>query len=100
MIVTAGMLQFKPEDRQDVLAGLKEVVRLSRQDPGCIDYWWSEDIETPDAFRFLECWETQEAMDAHMAQPHTENFMKDCVSRIIGVDAYAYQVSDRQSATG
>jgi quinol monooxygenase YgiN len=60
VIATAGLLQFKPEDRQAVLDGLKEVVRRSRQDPGCIDYWWSEDIETAGAFRFFECWESQE----------------------------------------
>jgi quinol monooxygenase YgiN len=100
VIVTAGLLQFKPEDRQAVLEGLKEVVQRSRQDPGCVDYWWSEDIETADAFRFFECWESQELMDAHMAQPHTEDFMKQCVSRVIGVDAYTYEVSDRTSAVG
>ncbi len=100
MIAVAGLLQFKPEDRQAVLDGLKEVIRRSRQDPGCIDYWWSEDIETADAFRFFECWESQELMDAHMAQPHTEDFMSRCVSRVTNVDAYAYQVSDRQSAAG
>jgi quinol monooxygenase YgiN len=100
MIATAGLLQFKPEDRQAALDGLKEVVRASRQDPGCIDYWWSEDIETADAFRFFECWESQELMDAHMAQPHTEAFMSQCVARVVNVEAYAYQVSERQSATG
>jgi quinol monooxygenase YgiN len=91
VIVVAGMLQFKPEDRQDVLDRLKDVVRLSREDPGCVEYWWSEDIESANSFRFLECWES-------MAQPHTEGFMKECVSRIIGVDAHVYQVSDRQPA--
>ncbi len=100
MIVVAGLLQFRPEDRQDVRDALKEVVRLSRQDPGCVEYWWSEDIESADSFRFLECWESQDLMDAHTAQPHTEDFMKRCVSRIIGADAHVYQVSDRQSATG
>ena len=100
MIVTAGLLQFKPEDRQAVLDGLKEVVRRSRQDPGCVDYWWSEDIDTANAFRFFECWESQELMDAHMAQPHTEEFMSKCVSRVTDVEAYAYQVSDRTSAVG
>jgi quinol monooxygenase YgiN len=100
VIVTAGLLQFKPEDRQAVLNGLKEVVRHSRQDPGCVDYWWSEDIDTANAFRFFECWESQELMDAHMAQPHTEVFMSQCVARVVNVEAYAYQVSERQSATG
>jgi quinol monooxygenase YgiN len=100
VIVTAGLLQFKPEDRQAVLNGLKEVVRHSRQDPGCVDYWWSEDIDTANAFRFFECWESQELMDAHMAQPHTEEFMSKCVSRVTDVEAYAYQVSDRTSAVG
>jgi quinol monooxygenase YgiN len=96
VIVTAGRLQFKPEDHQAVLDGLKEVVLRSREDPGCIDYWWSEDIERADTFRFFECWESQELMDAHMALSHTDDFMKNCVSRLIDVEAHTYQVSGRQ----
>jgi len=94
------MLEFKPEDRQHVAERLKEIVRRSREDPGCVEYWWSEDIETANAFRFLECWESQELMDAHVAQPHTEEFMAECVSRIVGAKAHVYEVSERRSATG
>lgn len=96
MIATAGLLQFKPEDRQAVLDGLKEVVRRSRQDPGCIDYWWAEDVERPDRFRFFECWATVEDFAAHQAQPYEVAFMEEHVSRITGADAHVLDIGGRR----
>jgi quinol monooxygenase YgiN len=96
VIIVAGKMTFKSEDREDVLHGLQEVVARSRHDAGCVDYWWSEDIETANAFRFFECWESQGLMEAHMALSHTDDFMKSCVSRLIDVEAHTYQVSGRQ----
>jgi quinol monooxygenase YgiN len=93
MIATAGLLQFKPEDRQAVLDGLKEVVRASRQDPGCIDYWWSEDIETADAFRFFECWESQETFEVHLAQPHEAAFAERNLGRMTAATATTYEAT-------
>jgi len=76
-----------------VLDGLKEVVRRSRQDPGCIDYWWSEDMETADAFRFFECWESQELFDVHIAQPHEVAFGERNLKRITGATASFFEAS-------
>ena len=70
MIIIAGSLSFDPSDRADVLASLAEVTEASRRDAGCVEYTWAEDLEAPNTFRFFECWESQELLDAHLAAPH------------------------------
>ncbi len=74
MIIIAGSLSFDPTDRDDVLASLAEVTEASRRDAGCLEYFWGEDLEAPNTFRFFECWESQELFDAHIAQPHEVAF--------------------------
>ena len=54
MIIIAGSLSFDPSDREDVLASLGEVTEASRRDAGCVEYFWSEDLESPNTFRFFE----------------------------------------------
>ena len=60
VIIIAGSMTFDPADRDDVLASLDEVDRASRRDAGCVEYFWSEDLDAPNTFRFFECWESQE----------------------------------------
>ena len=45
MLIISGYLAYRPEDREDIVAGLIEVAERSRQDSGCVDYWWAEDLE-------------------------------------------------------
>ncbi len=68
MIIIAGSLTFDPADRSDVLASLAEVTEASRRDAGCVEYTWAEDLEAANTFRFFECWETQELLDAHLGR--------------------------------
>ena len=97
MHALSGYLEFPTGKRQVTLAALHDVSARSRQDPGCIDYWWAEDVEHPDRFRFFECWETVEAFEAHQAQPYEIAFMEDHVSRITGADAYILDIVGRRS---
>jgi quinol monooxygenase YgiN len=78
----SGYLEFPPDQRDQTLAALQDICIRSRQDPGCIDYWWAEDVEHPDRFRFFECWDTVEDFDAHQAQPYEAKFMEQHVSRV------------------
>ncbi len=95
-----GYLDFKPEERRQTVAALRAVSERSRQDDGCVDYWWAEDVGTPCRFRFFECWASEEAFRAHQAQPYEEAFMADHVPRITDADAYVLAVTDRRSALG
>jgi quinol monooxygenase YgiN len=93
-------LEFPPDKRERTLAALRDVCTRSRQDPGCIDYWWAEDVEHPDRFRFFECWATVVDFDAHQAQPYEVAFMEEHVSRITGADAQVLDIAGRRSVLG
>jgi quinol monooxygenase YgiN len=87
MHIIAGSLSFAPEDREDVIASLVEITGLSKNDPGCVEYWWAEDLDQPNTFRFFECWESKELFDAHIAAPHEVAFGERNLSRIMGATA-------------
>jgi len=87
MLIIAGSLSFDPKDRSDVLASLTDITELSRKDPGCVEYWWAEDVDEPNTFRFFECWETEELFEAHVAAPHERAFGERNLSRITGATA-------------
>ena len=93
MIIIAGSLSFDPSDRADVLASLAEVTEASRRDAGCLEYFWGEDLESPDTFRFFECWESQALLDAHLVQPHEVAFGERNLTRIIGATAGFFDAS-------
>ena len=93
MIIIAGSLSFDPSDRADVLASLAEVTEASRRDAGCVEYSWAEDLEAPNTFRFFECWESQELLDAHLAAPHEAAFGERNLTRITGATASLYGAS-------
>ena len=93
MIIIAGSLSFDPKDRADVLVSLAEVTEASRRDAGCVEYFWAEDLEAPDTFRFFECWESQELFDAHIAQPHEVAFGERNLTRITGATASFFEAS-------
>ena len=100
MHALTGFLEFRPEERDLTIAALRAIGERSRADTGCIDYWWSEDIDRPCRFRFFECWESEDAFEAHQAQPYEHQFMTDHVSRIIGADAHVLDIVTRRSVTG
>jgi quinol monooxygenase YgiN len=100
MHALSGYLDFPPEERAETVAALVAVTARSRADAGCVEYWWSEDVEQPCRFRFFECWESEEAFHAHQAQPYEHEFMTEHVSRIVGADAHVLAISSRRSVAG
>ena len=93
MHAITGYLTFKAEDRDEVIAGLVDITELSRKDPGCVEYWWAEALDQPNTFRFFECWESQELLDAHLAQPHEIAFGERNLKRITGATASFFDAS-------
>ena len=100
MHAISGFLKFKAEDRDTVVKGLADIAELSRNDPGCVEYFWAEAVEEPNTFRFFECWESEELLNAHLAMPHEKEFMERFMPLVIGADAHAYDVAGRSSAMG
>jgi quinol monooxygenase YgiN len=94
MLIIEGSLSFKAEDRDDVLASLHEVTTRSRRDAGCVEYWWAEDIEKPNTFRFFECWASQELFDRHIEAPHEKAFGERNLTRLVGATARMFLAED------
>jgi quinol monooxygenase YgiN len=99
VIIVTGHLDFPKVDRAQLLAGLADVTRLSRQDDGCVDYWWAEDSEVEMRFHFFECWESPELFEAHRVQPFEDVFNATFVARASGAQAHIYDGSNRRQAT-
>jgi quinol monooxygenase YgiN len=91
MVIIVGSLSFDPSDRDEVLAALADVTAASRRDRGCVEYSWAEDLEAANTFRFFECWETQDLLDAHLAAPHEVVFGERMLSRITGATARTFE---------
>ena len=100
MIIITGSLSFEARHRPDVLASLIEVTEHSQADQGCVEYSWSEDLVSPNTFRFFECWESQEHLDAHLAAPHEKAFGERNLSRITDATARIYSAHDITGAGG
>jgi len=93
MLIISGSLTFAPADREFVLEKLAKVTELSRRDAGCVEYWWSEDLESPNTFRFFECWDSQEVFDSHIAAPHETDFGEHVLPLITGATATMFSAT-------
>ncbi|MCY4036504.1 MAG: antibiotic biosynthesis monooxygenase [bacterium] len=67
MIVVAGAVSVPAENSEAFMAAAAAVSCASRALEGNIDYCIS--MQAPGAFRFLEIWESEEAMSAQFAAP-------------------------------
>ena len=91
MVIIVGSLSFDSAHRAEVLAALADVTEASRNDAGCVEYSWAEDLEASNTFRFFECWESQEQLDAHLAAPLEVVFGERMLSRITGATARTFE---------
>jgi quinol monooxygenase YgiN len=56
------------------LAALAEVVRATRQEPGCLEYVAHTSATDPRKVLFYERWQDQAALDAHNLSAHLAAF--------------------------
>jgi len=96
MLVVCGVLRFPSEDIALVRDAVGSIMERSRQDEGCIEYWWAEDLETAGSFRFFECWETEAHFAAHLDKPYEQDFNDNILPRITGAQAFRYEVTSRK----
>jgi quinol monooxygenase YgiN len=62
--------QVRPDRLEEFVAAARAgLVEPTRKEHGCIAYDLCQDRSDPTCFAMIEEWETQEALDAHLAQP-------------------------------
>ena len=60
----------------DLGQALRALVAPTRAEPGCLAYRLHHDPQHPGKFMFYEKFASQAALDAHIASPHFQNFVK------------------------
>ena len=92
MIVVAGSVSVPAENSEAFMSAAADVSAASRTLDGNIDYCIS--VQSPGVFRFLEIWETEEAMMAQFAAPPFGAFQA-AVSELgmAGMDGKRYEIS-------
>ncbi len=70
----------------ELLARLKEMVKLSRDEEGCVFYDLHVDLSDSDCFCFVECWQSREHWDAHMTTAHVKALLADEKRLTKGID--------------
>jgi quinol monooxygenase YgiN len=70
MVIVIARFRPRPERRDDLVALLEEVQAASRLDEGCLHYGYYTEIADPLSFIAVEEWRDDEALAAHLSQPH------------------------------
>lgn len=74
MITVAGRVPLKPETRDKAIAAASKMVHETHKEVGCIQYHFYTDIDDANILHVFEEWESQEALDAHLASAHMAEF--------------------------
>lgn len=59
-----------PDKVEDVKSVLLSIIEPTRQEDGCIVYELLQNQEDPTDFTFVEKWESQELLNAHLTSVH------------------------------
>jgi quinol monooxygenase YgiN len=76
MLVVAGYIRIAPGYHRAAVSAAKSAMEATRQEPGCISYTFSADLEDASLFYVFEEWKNQAALDEHFQQPHMVEFQK------------------------
>jgi quinol monooxygenase YgiN len=75
MILITGRARVHPDQREAALAAAAKMSAASTAEPGCLEYSFWVSTEDPNAIGLVERWENDEALTAHMTQPHMAEFI-------------------------
>lgn len=76
MIYVIATLHIRPEKRADFLENARTVIAHTIKEQGCASYDLASSITEPNEFVFVERWETRDALTAHFATPHLQEWRR------------------------
>lgn len=95
MLVVIATVPGQPDKHDEIVAALATCAAASRQDPGCLSYMFTVDVEDPNSYASIETWTDQASLDAHMQQPHTAALLEALGDKVAGAPVITtYEVSE------
>jgi quinol monooxygenase YgiN len=74
-IVLSVHMQAVAGRERDLETQLRALLMPTRNEPGCLAYELHSDPGNPGKFMFYEKFQSQAALDAHLASPHFKRFL-------------------------
>jgi len=69
-ITVIAKFKTKPEAREKLIEIVLKLVRLTREESGCLNYDFHCDLEDPTVFYMHENWRDAAALENHFKQPY------------------------------
>ena len=96
MIVISGILVMDPTKADLAVQLTATLVAATVQEPGNVTYEYWQDPADAGRWRVFEEWESDDALNAHMAAPHMAEFMGAAGGLgITGIDISRYDVETK-----
>jgi quinol monooxygenase YgiN len=74
MIVISGRTRLRQSALEQAVTAAAGMAKTSRDEPGCLDYKFSIDVEESLVLLLFEQWQSNAALDTHFATPHFAAF--------------------------
>ena len=101
MIILLSEVPVAPESRDEAIRIVKSMARVSRTEPGVIDYRVTTDLETPNIVRIIEQYEDSDAVEAHESSDHLRTFQRDIEPHVAAdPELYRYDVTAQTEMEG
>ena len=75
MIVVQSTFHLLPDSKDEALELMRNMVRLCRQEHGCLTYEYYEGVSDPLCVVLLQEWEDADCLQGHYQTDHMEDFL-------------------------
>lgn len=97
MLLVIGTFTIPPERLSIAIPVMERMVRESRQEEGCEEYVYAQDLLLPGLIHVKELWHTQHALDAHLTSPHLAEWRSSWAAlEIANRNLRKYEVGESQ----
>ena len=76
ILTVAARVQAKPEAQEQVKSELLKLVRLTHEEPGCVQFDLHQASDDACQFRINEIWASQKDLDQHLDKPYLNAFLE------------------------
>ncbi len=71
-IAVVAIVDAQPGTAREIEAAMRACILATRVESGCVSYVGHRDAQAADRYVFIERWDSQAALDAHMQTPHLQ----------------------------
>ncbi|WP_434362313.1 antibiotic biosynthesis monooxygenase [Parasalinivibrio latis] len=83
MIYLIADIIAHPGKEKELEKSIFTVMAPTRKEPGCIQYDLHKDVEKPGKYIMYEIWESQKAIEQHIASEHVKTFLDEVNNNIM-----------------